>query len=253
MAAAEGPCFRVEALRGTQALNIGLKMPYKRPVTYIDTNGNTKQFTASEERHRFLFKLRGCGQEQHYKHCTPHALHCEADLWCPFCMYNLYLWAAAGKGSIAANELLFMQQLLLQGVSTEWCHQVRHWWWGACVDFFNWQLRVYVQVDGHGHWYGMHSVSHAEVVARDLCCNWNAFWAGVSLVRVHERDLQRPDAVMAAIAIASTECAVVFTAGYKQIGWDHVILLQQLLHPSCTTRTDAYGNTVIAKANMPTW
>lgn len=73
----------------------------------------------------------------------------------------------------------------------------------------------------------MHSVSHAEIVARDLCCNWNAFWAGVSLVRVHECNLQQPDAVMAAI--------------------------QQLLYPYCSTRTDAYGNTVIAKADMPTW
>jgi hypothetical protein len=243
----------VAALRGTQAVNIGLKMPYNRPITFIDSDGNTTRFTASEEQTRFLFKMIGCGEEQHYKHCTPHALQCETDLWCPFCKYNCDGWVAAGKGSIVVNELLFMQLLLLLGVSSQWCHQVRHWWWGACIDFFDWQLGVYVQVDGHSHWYGVHSVSHAEVMARDLRCNMRALWAGVGLARVHESDLQQPDVVMAAIAIAATECAVVFTAGYKQIGWGHVILLQQVLYPYCSARTDAYGNTVIAKTNMPTW
>lgn len=79
-----------------------------------------------QERQRFLFKMTGCGQEQHYKHCEPHALHSEADLSCPFCMYITDVWAAAGKGSIAAEELLIMLMLQLQGVSTQWCYPVRH-------------------------------------------------------------------------------------------------------------------------------
>lgn len=168
-------------------------------------------------------------------------------------MYNSYCWLAAGKGSIVANELLFMQLLIVLGSSGHWCHQARPWWWGACIDFYNWQLKVYIQVDGHSHWYGAYNVSHAEVMARDLHCNVSAFLAGTGLVRVHESDVHQPDVVMAAIATAATECAVVFTTGYKHIGWNHVILLQHVLHPCCIMRTDAFGNTVIAMADLPTW
>ena len=253
MAAGDIPQFMVEALRGTQTVNIGLKMPYNRTITFVDADGNTKPFTTTEEQQRFLFKLTGCGEQQHYKHCTPHALQSESDLWCPFCMYDCDVWTAAGKGSIVTNELSFMQLLVLMRLSTEWCHQVRHWWWGACIDFYNWQLKVYVQVDGHSHWYGVHNLSREEVWARDLRCNQSAFWAGAGLVRAHEINVQQPDVLMAAIAIAAAERVVVFTAGYKQIRWQHVILLHQVLHPYCNVRTDAYGNTVFAIPHLLTW
>lgn len=240
--------FMVQGLRGTQQLNPGLKMPYNRLMTFTNAAGQTAGFTASEERERFLFKMRGCGRQQHYKQCTPHALHAETDLLCPFCMYGTDEWEAADKGSIVANELNFMWLLTMWGVSSSWCHQVRHDWWPACIDFYNWQQGVYVQVDGHSHWYGMCGVSLAQVLDRDLRCNVSAFWAGAGLVRAHQLDLQQPDTLLAAIETAAAEHAVVFTAGYNIIGWQHVILLQELLHCCCNVRADAYGNTVFATA-----
>jgi hypothetical protein len=253
MAAASLPQYLVQGLQGTQQLNPGLKMPYNRPVTYTDAEGSTVHLTASEERTRFFFKYTGCGSQQHYKHCTPHALQATADLLCPFCMCGSYEWAAAHKSSIVGNELAFMSLLLLRGGSSSWCHQVRHDWWSACIDFYNWQQGVYVQVDGHCHWHGMHSVSHAEVLARDLRCNSSAFWAGAAMVRAHEDDLQQPDIVLAAIETAIAENAVVFTAGYQSIGWDHVILLQQQLQYCCCCHTDAWGNIVFTPAEWLTW
>lgn len=246
------PQYIVQGLKGTQQLNPGLKMPHNRPVTYRDAAGQAVQLVASEEKARFLFKHTGCGRQQHYKHCTPHAIQGEADLFCPFCMYGSCEWAAAGKSNIVANELDFMSLLQLWGSSSSWCCRVRHEWWPACIDFFNWKQGVYVQVDGHCHWYGMHTVSHAEVLARDLGCNSSAFWAGAAIVRLHENDLQQPDIVLAAIETAAVENAVVFTAGYNKIGWDRVILLQQHLQYCCCMRADAWGNIVFTQAEWLT-
>jgi hypothetical protein len=252
MAAGNLPQCMVQSLKGTQQLNPGLKMPYNRPVTYINAAGQSVELVASEERAWLLFKHTGCGEQQHHKHCTPHALGDAADLLCPFCMYGSCEWEAAGKGSIVGNELSFMSLLMHWGTSSSWCHQVRHDWWPACIDFYNWQQGVYVQVDGASHWYGMRNASQAEVVARDLGCNSSAFWAGAAMVRAHEYDLQQPDALLAAIETAAADNAVVFTAGYRAIGWQHVILLQQQLQYCCSVYTDAYGNTVFARAEWLT-
>lgn len=242
-----------KALKGTQALNPGLKMPHNRPVTFIDADGNTVELSPSEEQHRLLFKLTGCADGlQHYKHCTPHALTAASDLWCPFCMYGEHAWKAAGKALIAAGEVSFMHLLQQQGCSAEWCHQVRHWFWPGCIDFFNWDLGVYVQIDGASHWYGMCWDSQIGVLDRDLRCNLRAFWAGVGFVRVHEADLSSPDTVMAAIHTAANDCAVVFTASYHHIGWAHVSWLVADVLPYCQVRYDTYNNIVVCKADVLT-
>jgi hypothetical protein len=158
----------------------------------------------------------------------------------------LHAWQVC---SIVDNELGFMSLLRQWGVSSSWCHQVRHDWWPACIDFYNWQRGVYVQVDGACHWHGMRTASRAQVMSNDLRCNIRAFAARAALVRAHEFDLQEADALLAAIETAIADKAVVFTPGYRRIGWQHVILLQQHLQYCCRVYTDAFGNTVFVPAD----
>ncbi len=159
-------------------------------------------------------------------------------------MYNIGQWKAAGKAPISNTELQFMLLLQAQGSSEQWCYQVRHDFWNGCCDFYNWCEDVFVQVDGQCHWRGMHTSSAEKVQDRDLRCNSSAFFKGVALVRVHEHDLQQPQVVMAAIAIAAAECCVVFTKSYNGNSCCQLTQLLQAVQMYCHVCYDAFGNII---------
>ncbi len=238
----------VEGLEGTQSMNQGLRVRGARDVFFTNTKGEKCYIRKSKQHHKLFFKLTGCNHgRQHFKYCTPRALHQAADLWCPFCMDDACQWQAAGKAPITSNELMFMLLLRWHGCSEHWCHQVRHDKWHGCFDFYNWRERVCVQVDGACHWHGMHTNSAATVRNRDFCCNHTAFNAGVGLVRVHESDLQHPHIVLAAIDVASTQQCVVFTSSYWSKAQMQVTELLQAVHTYCQVRYDAFGNLICNK------
>lgn len=197
-------------------MNKGLRLHGAGEATFVNNQGERCWVRKTEQHQKFFFKLTGCHRgQQHYKICTPRALHKPDDLWCPFCIYDSCQWQAAGKAPITSNELMFMQLLRDSGRSQHWCHQVRHETWHGSFDFYNWYENVFVQVDGACHWYGMHNNNATTVRNRDSCCNQAAYNAGVGLVRVHKNDLQQPHIVLAAIAVASTLQCVVFTNSYQ--------------------------------------
>lgn len=246
--ARELPRFIVEGLKGTQSMNNALRLRGAGEASFTNTEGERCYIRKTEQHHKLFFKLVGCHRGwQHYKYCTPQALHKEADLWCPFCMYNVCDWQAAGKAPITNNELMFMGLMSVHGCSERWCHQVKDNIWHGCFDFYNWCENVFVQVDGACHWHGMHTNSAAAVRHRDFCCNQAAFNAIVGLVRVHESDLQQPHIVLAAIAVASTQQCVVFTSSYGSKAQIHVTQLLQAVHMYCQVRHDAFGNLICNK------
>jgi len=196
------------------------------------------------------FKLKGCCRGvQHYRFCTPHAVRQDSDLWCPFCMYDECAWTASRKALMASNELDFMQLIAACGQSEQWCHQVRLGFWKGCIDFYNWQDKVCVQIDGACHWHGISSCSAELVRKRDWTCNLSAWQAGVGLVRVHEDDLQQHQIVLAAVATAAAGSCVVFTASYVSKQWGHVSQLHQAVQLYCQVCLDAYGNAYFRKLN----
>ena len=226
-------------------MNQGLRLHGARDPSFINAKGKRRYVRKSQQHHKFYFKLTGCsGGQQHYRHCTPVALQRPADLWCPFCMYDACDWQAAGKAPITSNERMFMQLLSDNGCSKHWCYQVRHDMWHGSFDFYNWYETVFVQVDGACHWYGMHTNNAAKVRERDSWCNRAACNAGVGLVRVHESDLQQPDIVLAAIAVASIEQCVVFTSSYGPKAEMLERKLLQAVRMYRKMRRDAFGNLI---------
>ena len=244
-AAQKLPAYLWEGLTGTQHMNIGLQVHATGVAFVTDADGARRYVRKTEQHYRLFFKLKGCcGGQQHYKHCTPQAVGKASGLWCPFCMYCAWQWAAAGKALINRHELEFMRLLRAHGCSDKWCHQARHDMWGGCFDFYNWYENVYVQVDGACHWNGMSANITSMVQDRDFRCNYTAFQSHVALVRVHESDVQQPQVVFAAIAIAAAEPCVVFTHSYRVKACPQWLNFIQAVHMYCHVRYDAFGNTI---------
>lgn len=244
------PQYMVKALRKTQHINPGLKMPANRPVTYVGADGQTVVLRKSEEHTRFLFRMSGCtGVCQHYKFCTPHALEDEHSLLCAFCAYYTPAWQAAGRAALPPDELDFMRLLATFGRTEMWCRQVRVDAWTGNFDFHNIELNVFVQVDGEYHFPGS---SDAKVVQRDLRCNIQSFTHNLRLVRVHYDDLAKPEVVWNAMLLAHTYCGVVFTSAYKSKGAQHIDLLLSSLTGVSQHRYNAYDNYIFWHKIAPT-
>lgn len=250
----------LEGVSGTQDVNYGLKMPYNRSITVVLADGIAYKVARAEGKLQLLFKLKCTyADRRHYKYCTPRALMKPNDLWCPFCNYDEVAWVAAEKKPITPNELPFMCMLASSGVCGKWCHQARLPFWSGCVDFYNWELRACVQIDGPTHWDGMRVGHHTVASKRDFKCNKAAFDSRVALVRVHEGDIPHRDCVFAAISAAVANHAVVLTAGFRSIGWHHAnnwlsyaSMLQHRLGSNCCSYSDTYGNTIFHSIATPT-
>lgn len=231
-------------------MNPGLKMPHNRPVMYTDAHGRNRPLSKSEDQKQFFFKLTGCeAGAQHYKLCTPHALKGPEQLLCHFCCYNTAAWAAAGRARLVPAELQFMQLLIQEGCSDEWCHQVQHPCWHGRFDFYNWKTKVHVQLDDGCHWgAGMSS----DVLLRDLACNTAAYNAALHLVRLHSNDLQRHNVVAAALKTAQERCCVLFTGSYLQSGWQHVWHFSNCVNGVTDVTLDNHGSCQFSPANART-
>lgn len=238
-------CLQLQALQGTQALNPGLQLPYNRQPSIKLPNDVRVDLHPCETRQQLMFRCWGCCDGyQHYKRCQPKSVKTQADLMCPFCVGSTAAWCESGRAQLIPAEKDFMQLLISMGVSQLYCHQVYNSCWSGRFDFYNWQQDVLVQVDDCTHW---HKGCRAGVVLRDLRCNISALSANAALVRVHVTDLQRPDVVFAAIAKAAKCKAVLFTAGFRVKGYQHVQKLRWHMWRYARQYTDAYGNTVIAR------
>lgn len=233
-------------------MNPGLSLSKRATATTITDDGEVIALGRSQQQHKLFFKLTGCcSHQQHYRYCTPQAVTSISDLCCPFCMYDIDMWAAAGKALITSHELDFMKLLHAGQQSEGWCHQVRLKFWRGCIDFYNWRERVCVQVDGTCHWFGMMNSDKEQVRRRDLSCNLLAWEAGVGLVRVHQDDLHQPQVVLAAIANAAVECCIVFTASYGLNGSLQMQDFCKAVQMYCHLRYDAFGNTCLTKVTGP--
>lgn len=234
------PIWFRKAVTKTPRFGVRVEVPHNRPATWKDADGTVRRLCKTESKQQFMFKQVGCGGGlQHFKLCTPAAVTSPNSLLCCFCAYMSDAWTAAGKRSLPRGELQFMALLLQQQQSCSWCFQVQQHWWGGCLDFFNYETRVAVQVDDFAHF---QYSDYQDVFERDFCCNHAACAAGARLVRVHVADLHNADVVMAAIALASQHTGVVFTASYCGNGAPHVYALRSALGSSSGVDVDAFNN-----------
>ena len=151
-----------------------------------------------------------------------------------------------------AGELEFIQKFLCEmGCDTQCCRQVVPDWWYWPVDFWNFELDIFIQIDGHCHWYDMRGASSREVQQRDLSFNVMAVVVKARVVRIHSADvgnLQQIQAALDAVA-AGFRIALSPTYASQYINpWgyevDYVTTMQLLLPHSCFI-VDSHGNTLI--------
>lgn len=65
---------------------------------------------------------------------------------------------------LPACELEFIRKFLCEvGYDLQYCRQVVPSWRDWPVEFWDYELGIFVQIDGHSHWYGMHRCSSKEV------------------------------------------------------------------------------------------
>lgn len=213
------------------------------------TDGTVVVVTHNLGLYPLVWRLTGCPRGRyHYRVCTSKTIQCPSDLWCPFCKYDEHAWRQEGKRLPPACELAFMQLLRAHAIDTDFCCQVVPPFWAAPMDFFNLQLGYFVQIDGRCHWVGIHQLSAAMIISRDMRQNLAVIQAGARMVRVHEHDLTNAACVAAALDAASLGCCIVFTPTYTTtwVSWGSCLLpyLQLLLQltPNCSCDVDAYGN-----------
>lgn len=144
-----------------------------------------------------------------------------------------------------------MQLLRAYTIDTDFCCQVVPPFWAAPMDFYNLRLGYFVEIDGRCHWVGIHQLSAAVIIGRDMQQNLAVLQAGACMVRVHEHDLNNASCVAAALDAATLGCCIVLTPAYTTtlVSWGSGLLaylqLLLLLTPNCYYNTDAYGNSLI--------
>ena len=150
------------------------------------------------------------------------------------------------------GEVDFIREFMhATGTDLQYCRQVVPDWWPWPVDFWNLESNVYIQVDGHMHWYGMHGCSSSEVQKRDMAFNKKAFTSDARVVRVHTADISSTQRLAAAIESARDGCRIVLTAAYAtqlispdSVEVKYVAALQETLGADCDA-TDSHGNILI--------
>jgi very-short-patch-repair endonuclease len=164
-----------QRLLGTEHLNEGLTWSGSRPFF------GGKPLAAYAEGVQLLFRADGCTNTTHYRLMTPKAVSSGADMSCNYCVQ---------PSTVATEEDMSraLQHAQLDAKTT-WQYQPK-WLPHGRVDFFMWENRVVVQVDGSAHTQGMSKARQPNgPVKQDLDFNLTAWQAGGKVVRVLYTDL----------------------------------------------------------------
>lgn len=245
------------ALRGTEWFNTGLQFVFNKPPACTIADGNSASIHSSKCKVKLLWRLHKCGSSprqlcRHFRLCEPSTLDTTSSLWCAICSYDAAKWKREGRTLLPAGELEFIEKFLCElGCDALYCRQVAPDWWDWPVDFWNYELDVYFQIDGHCHWYDMRGCTSSEVQRRDLRFNVQAFEKKARVVRVHSADLGNPWQIQAGLDAIAARYRIVLSPSYAtqcinpegfKIGY--LTAMQQML-PHCCFDTDSYGNTLI--------
>lgn len=203
-------------------MNPSLLLCYNKTPTLVGPNGTNISIYSSRCKAKLYWRLHRCGDSAkqlcpHYRYCRPHALQKPSDLWCAVCSYNSAVWKSEGIALLPIGEESFIRNFLQpEGADLQYCRQVVAEWWSWPVDFWNYQHNIYVQVDGHVHWYGMHGCSSEQIQNRDMAFNKEAYEHDACLVRVHSADISNTQQLLSAISAAKAGCRIVLTQSYTQ-------------------------------------
>lgn len=242
------------ALSGTKRMNKGLDLACNDTPVYHPAGQLPVRITRSESSVQLFWRLHkrgGSARQQcgHYRYCTAHTVRKQSSLWCAICSYDAAAWKSEKLAVMPACEQQFIVNFLVPaGWDRQYCRQVAPDWWSWPADFWNFELDIYIQIDGSSHWCGMHDVPAETVQERDMMFTQVAVSKGARVVRVHAADVCNYAALHAAIAAAASGRKVVLSPAYAttNITWQshtlcYVEVLQQQLS-LCYCYNDWYGN-----------
>lgn len=172
----------------------------------------------------FIQLFWGCercrGKLRHMRYCTSHALRKALALRCLYCSYDPAEWEAEDRQLLPESEIKVMQQLVGAGLSEEWCCQVVMPFWGSAVDFMHISRKAVMQADGSTHFKGIFDAECRAILDDDMRCTVAAVEKGVSMIRVHDLQLQhgmhRSFLPWASLQATSTLC-VVLSVGFNSV------------------------------------
>lgn len=197
-----------------------MQMRHSRTPVCVAADGSHVSIYSSDCKHKLYWRLHHCGDDArnlcpHHRYSRAHSLSKQSDLWCAICSYSSTAWKTAELAIMPAGELAFIKEFLqATGTDVQYCRQVVPGWWSWPVDFWNFEEDLYIQVDGHVHWYGMHGCDSKTVQQRDLEFNRLAYTNNARVVRVHIADVNSTAQLAAAIHAAKVGCRIVLTPSY---------------------------------------
>lgn len=208
--------WRVASLIDTQVLNPGLVLTSSTTAELQQPGAEHVQVCKSMEGVKLYHKCLGCSVTQHFKHCTPHSLTKESDLWCPFCMYDKRKWVAIMKGHVPLSELRMMSVFRELRIDTLVSWQVQHEFWRGCIDFWVRDYNMYIQADGSVHLCGGWGERRAAYFERDarFCSKALHPKFKVRVMRVHPDDVCRSVYLLPALSLHNSGGLVVLSPSY---------------------------------------
>lgn len=249
--------WKTSAVTAACKMNPSMLLVYKSMPVCKATDGAYRSIYSSKCKAKLYWKLHRCGDSAkqpcpHYRYCRPHALQKPSDLWCAVCSYDNAAWQSEGLALLPVGEESFIRNFLqVVGVDVQYCRQVVPDWWSWPVDFWNFEHNIYVQVDGHVHWHGMHGCTSEIIQNRDMAFNKKAYEHDACLVRVHSDDISNTQQLLAALGAAIAGGRIVLTQAYAQQSTSQngksVMYVEALLEKLGSHRfeTDDQGNLLI--------
>lgn len=254
MATKKLPQFKLRSLQETTGQGFRVRLLGSNGPELVFTDGTVVVVSHNLGVHQLVWRLTGCCRGQyHYRVCTSKTIQYASDLWCPFCKYDEDAWRQEGKRLPPVCELTFMELLRACNIDTDFSCQVVPPFWHAPMDFCHLHLGYFVQIDGRCHWVGIHQLTAAMIIERDMQQNMAVIQAGACMVPVHEHDLSNGACVAAALDAATLGCCIVLTSAYTTtlVSSGPCVLpylqLLLLLCPNCCYDTDAYGDSRLWK------
>lgn len=216
----KGRWWKTKSVTAAMKMNQGMLVNFNATPTHIAADGAERSIFSGQSKVKMYFRLHKCGDSPHklcahYRYCLPHSIKQPCDLWCAICSYDSMKWEHAGLTVLPIAEQQFITCFLhAMAADTQYCRQVVPDWWSWPVDFWKYDSDVYIQIDGHVHWHGMHNRSSSHVQKLDMAFNAAAYRHRARLVRVHSNDVGNLTQLATAIHAAQSGYSIVLTATY---------------------------------------
>jgi hypothetical protein len=140
------------AIEAAHHINRDVKL-YEYEVPAVESaEGELTLIYNCTEKVQVVVRCEGCcAGKRHYRRSTPKALSSRGALVCRFCLVCAQRPAPSGVKLPHPTEQMFLLVLRALGIDEQFCFQATPEFWPHPMDFYNYVLHYYIQVDGACH------------------------------------------------------------------------------------------------------